>query len=148
MSTFRENPNDDRIGYLLKVAQNALRVQMDEALRPLGITAPQYAVLAAIERVPGLSSAALARAAFVTAQTMQGIVVNLELQGLLSRTADPAHGRIRRAALTGEGRRTVDAAHRLVDAVERRMLDGLDREGMGALAAMLARCAANLGAGP
>ncbi len=147
MSTPRAAPIDDRIGYLLKVAQNALRVQMDEAMRPLGITAPQYAVLTAIEREPGISSATLARAAFVTPQTMQGIVANLERQGLLARSADPTHGRILRAALTDDGRRAVAAAHQRVDAVERRMLEGLDEGQTAALAATLARCAANLGAG-
>jgi len=141
-------PAGHRVGYLLKVAQNALRTRMDDAMRPLGITAPQYAVLTAIEAAPGISNAALARAAFVTPQTMQGIVANLERDGLLARTADPAHGRILRATLTADGRRTVAAAHRLADAAEGAMLEGLDDGQAAALAAMLKRCAANLGAGP
>ena len=36
-----------RVGYALKRAQHALRTRMDEALRPLGLTAPQYAVTGA-----------------------------------------------------------------------------------------------------
>jgi DNA-binding MarR family transcriptional regulator len=60
-----------RLGYALKRAQHALRVSMDEVLRPLGLTTPQYAVLCAIEADPGISNASLARAAFVTAQTMR-----------------------------------------------------------------------------
>ena len=38
----------ERVGHRLKQAQNALRTRMDAALRPLGITSPQYAVLAGI----------------------------------------------------------------------------------------------------
>lgn len=56
---------------------------MDEALRSLGLTAPQYAVLSAVELEAGISNARLARAAFVTPQTVQGILANLERQGLL-----------------------------------------------------------------
>ncbi len=73
---------------------------MDEALRPIMLTTPQYAVLCAVEAEAGLSNARLARAAFVTAQTMQGVLVNLERDGLLERRPDPAHGRILRSELT------------------------------------------------
>jgi hypothetical protein len=32
-----------RFGYVLKRAQHALRISLDNALRPLGLTTPQYA---------------------------------------------------------------------------------------------------------
>jgi DNA-binding MarR family transcriptional regulator len=105
-------------GYALKRAQHALRTAMDSALRPLGLTAPQYAVLTAIELDPGVSSAALARAAFVTAQTMQGIVANLERAGLLQRRIDPLHGRILKSELTKEGAKTLREAHACVRKIE------------------------------
>jgi DNA-binding MarR family transcriptional regulator len=91
---------------------------MDRALRPLGLTAPQYAVLSALELDPGISSAALARAAFVTAQTMQGIVANLERAGLLKRSIDPSHGRTLRGELTKQGAKTLREAHAQVKQIE------------------------------
>ena len=134
----------ERPGYRLKLAQHALRTRMDAALRTLGITAPQYAVLSAIEQQPGLSNAALARAAFVTAQSMQGIVANLERGGLLARSQDPSHGRVLNTVLTAAGRRILARAHAAVGGVEAAMLQGLSRAETAALGDLLARCAANL----
>ena len=137
-------PMGKRLGYVLKRAQHALRIRMDEALLPLTLTTPQYSVLSAVELAPGISNATLARAAFVTAQTMQGIVANLERMGLLQRTADPGHGRIRRGELTKRGREVLARAHRLVAAVESRMLSGLSAKDSATLATLLEGCAENL----
>jgi DNA-binding MarR family transcriptional regulator len=133
-----------RLGYLLKRAQHALRTRMDEALNPLALTTPQYSALSAVELNPGISNAALARAAFVTAQTMQGIVTNLERAGLLRRKADPEHGRIQRGELTARGRAALRKAHLLVAGVERKMTDGINGGEVKFLASVLARCADNL----
>ena len=115
-------PMAKRFGYAIKRAQHALRTRMDQALRPLRLTAPQYAVLAAVELDAGISNASLARAAFVTPQTMQGVLANLEREDLLARTADPAHGRILRAGLTGRGRKALAQAHRIVNEIEGAMI--------------------------
>jgi len=137
---------DGRVGYVLKRAQHAFRTRMDAALRPFGLTAPQYAVLTAVARHPGISNAALARAAFVTAQSMQGIVANLERDGLIRRTADPDHGRIRRSTLTDRGRQVLHGAHAAVDRIETAMTAGLSDAEAARLATLLARCADNLAA--
>ena len=137
-------PMGKRLGYVLKRAQHALRIRMDEALLPLALTTPQYSVLSAVELTPGISNAALARAAFVTAQTMQGIVANLERTGLLQRRADPGHGRIRRGELTARGREVLARAHQLVAAVESRMEASLSEKESATLATLLERCAENL----
>ena len=137
-------PMGKRLGYVLKRAQHALRIRMDEALLPLALTTPQYSVLSAVELAPGISNATLARAAFVTAQTMQGIVANLERMGLLQRTEDPEHRRIRRGELTKRGHEVLAHAHQLVTAVESRMLSNLSEKESATLAALLECCAENL----
>ena len=133
-----------RVGYRLKLAQNALRIAMDEALREAGITAPQYAVLSAVDLDPGISNATLARAAFVTPQTMQGIIANLERAGMLQRASDPDHGRVKRASLTARGRSALATAHRSVAVVENLMLSGLSGEEAEILGSLLERAAQNL----
>jgi DNA-binding MarR family transcriptional regulator len=138
------NPMAKRLGYCIKRAQAALRASMDQAMRPLGLTTPQYAVLSAIELHPGISNAALARAAFVTAQTMQGIVTNLEKAGLLVRGPDPSHGRILKGQLTARGQRVLTKAHDLIANVERTMLDGVPSVEAEKMASLLIRCADNL----
>ena len=131
----------DRFGYLLKVAQHALRTAMDDALRPFGITTPQYAVLSALDREPGMSNADLARAAHVTAQSMQGIVANMERDKLVVRSTDPAPKRILRTELTAGGRRTLARADAAVAHIEETMLKGLDTKQRAELNRMLKHCA-------
>lgn len=135
-----------RLGYALKRAQHALRVSMDEALRPLELTTPQYAVLCAVEAEAGLSNARLARAAFVTAQAMQGVLANLERDGFLERRPDPNHGRVLRSDLTSRGRRVLAQAHAAVRVVEDRMVASFGRAAAARLALSLSKCADDLGA--
>lgn len=137
-------PVAKRLGYALKRAQHALRVSMDEALRPLTLTTPQYAVLSAVEAEPGLSNARLARAAFVTPQSMQGILANLERGGLLERRPDPHHGRVLRTELTTAGRGALSRAHRAVHVVEERMVAAFGSDAADRVAAQLSRCADEL----
>lgn len=115
----------DRIGYHLKRMHQVYCATIDAALRELSLTTAQYAALGALETAPGISSAALARACFVTPQTMIEIVQSLCASGLMERTAHPAHGRILQLNLTPLGRTRLRQAHQLVDTVEERMVSGL-----------------------
>lgn len=142
-----ENGLGSSVGYQLKRVQHALRLRMDEVLREVGLTTPQYAVLSVLEDSPGLSGAALARRSFVTPQTMNMIVAKLEDAGLIARSPHPEHGRVLQAYLTGEGRMLVSGAHEVVGAVEERMLGGLNSEERVRLAETLDGCADSLAAG-
>ena len=133
-----------RLGYAMKRAQHALRLCMDHALRSTGLTAPQYAILCAVEAEAGLSNARLARAAFVTPQTMQGMLANLERHGVLARRLDPANARILQTALTPHGRRILADAHRSVATVEEVLLEALGRDEADRLALSLTTCAHRL----
>lgn len=133
-----------RLGYALKRAQHALRICMDEALWPLALTTPQYAVLCALEAEAGMSNARLSRAAFVTAQTMQGVLANLERDGLLTRSRDPAGGRVLRCELTRRGRTVLARAHRVVRGVEDRMVASFGERAALELTAALSKCAEDL----
>src|SRR5919204_154925 len=85
---------------------------MDAALRHLGITTPQYAVLTFLDESPGLSAAQLARRAFVTPQTMQRIVANLQAAGLIERDPHPELGRVLEVRLSDRGRGVLMECHR------------------------------------
>src|SRR3954453_21484149 len=112
----------DRVGYQLKRAQQALRTAMDEGLRAQGITTPQYATLTALDADEPLSGAELARRCFVTAQTMNAILVGLERARLVERAAHAEHGRVIEARLTKRGRAKLKDAHKTVFGIEERML--------------------------
>jgi DNA-binding MarR family transcriptional regulator len=134
----------DWIGYNLKITQHRLRQRLDAELAQLGITAAQNAVLLAVAGNTRISNAELARAAFVTPQTMQAILVNLERAGLIVRSPHPQHGRVIMTELTTAGKRAVADGAKAADAVERRMLSRLSTEEARLLCELLKRCAAAL----
>ena len=139
---------DQSVGYALKQAAAALRAGMDVALRPLGLTVPQYACLELLGQRPGLSGAALARGAFVTRQSMNEVLRGLSERGLLDRPAAARRGRSLPTELTPEGRHELEAASRAVRAVERQMLDSLAPEDRVRLRRSLALCTAALADSP
>lgn len=111
----------DTVGFALKQAQHALRTRLDAELREIGLTMPQYAVLACLQGQAGASNATLARRAFVTPQTMQAILVVLERSGFIERTAHPEHGRVLKTELTASGRAILGRASRIVADAEARV---------------------------
>ena len=116
---------DGHSGYLLRQAWYAFRNAMDAALRDVGLSGPQYAVLSVLARDPGMSGADLARACNTTPQAMNGVVATLERGSLVTRRAHPEHGRILQAFLTDEGRRRLERATPLVRGVEQVLEGGL-----------------------
>jgi DNA-binding MarR family transcriptional regulator len=130
----------EAIGYLLKNAQHSLRTAMDAALRSLGVTTPQYAVLTFLAEAPGLSSAQLARRAFVTPQTMNRIVANLEVAGLVERDPHPELGRVLETSLTNRGRRLLAECQQRIDEVEAHMVADLTPAERRQLAHLLECC--------
>lgn len=133
-----------RVGYQMKRAQHALRLRMDGALRPVGITTPWYAALSVLEEEPGVSGAALARRCFVTPQTMNVILAKLEGADLVERRPPPEQGRVLRTYLTERGEGRVARAHGIVEAIEEQMLAGLDANERLKLAEALRGCADSL----
>jgi DNA-binding MarR family transcriptional regulator len=138
----------ERPGWLLKRAQDALHAAMTTALQAHGATLPEYAVLTALAEQPGMSNADLARRTFVTPQTMNQVLRELEHRGWVSRRPHPEHGRILQAELTADGRQVLGGCQQAVDAVEERMLAGLDQAGRRQLVAGLKSCIAGLSAVP
>jgi len=133
-----------QIGYAVKQAQSLLHLRMEEALRPVQLTVSQYSCLHRLRREPGISAAALARATFVTRQSMNAMLQQLIDRGLVARPSRPEAGRALPSLLTDAGAEVLDAAQGLVDSVEQRMLGGLPERDRAALAHGLAECIAAL----
>ncbi|MBT0768445.1 MarR family transcriptional regulator [Kineosporia sp. J2-2] len=113
------------LGYLLKEASSALRVAMEEVLRPLGMNVTRYSCLELLAQRPGLSNSELARGAFVTRQSMNVLLQTLEREGLVTRPAQAPVGKALPTRLTPAGRRALEQASAAVRSVEVRMLGGL-----------------------
>lgn len=132
------------VGYVLKQAATALRAGMDDVLRPLELSVPQYACLELLGERPGLSNAELARGAFVTRQSMNGVLRGLQERGLVTRPSTAPHGRALPSQLTAAGHRKLTTARTAVRAVEQRMLAHLGAPEQRRLRNDLAKCVAAL----
>lgn len=115
------------LGYLLKEASSALRVAMEAVLRPLGMTVTHYSCLELLAQRPGLSNSELARGAFVTRQSMNVLLQNLERDGYVTRASEATVGKVLPTRLTPRGRRSLEKASTAVRSVELRMLSGLSQ---------------------
>jgi DNA-binding MarR family transcriptional regulator len=113
---------------------------MAAALREHDATVGQYALLTALDEEPGLSNADLARRAFVTPQTMNQLLRELEHKQWVTRRPHPVHGRILQADLTYQGQAALRSCHQAIDAIEEQMLAGLSPAQRQQLATALRAC--------
>ena len=132
------------LGYQLKHVQAALRTRMDEALRPLGLSAPQYLCLELLSRTPGASTSDLAREAFVTRQTMSTLLRALVDRGLAQRAAQAPSGRALPLQLTPKGWSLLKEASRVTVEIERVMISPLSESQLRAVQEALSACIAAL----
>jgi DNA-binding MarR family transcriptional regulator len=119
---------DGYLGYLLRQASVSLRTAMDRALADQGLTTPQFSVLTMIAAYPGASGADLARLTFLTPQTINVIVRNLERDGAIAKTAHATHGRILRLSATPKGQALLKRCRGRVAEVEAELAGMLSRD--------------------
>ena len=101
---------------------------------PRTLFAPfSYVVLTLLAETPGLPNAELARKAFVTPQSMNEILQQLEASALVERQPNPSNARILNAQLTQTGERKWQSVNDDVLELEERLLLGLTRDEVRAL---------------
>jgi MarR family transcriptional regulator, organic hydroperoxide resistance regulator len=120
------------------------RGQMDELLRPEGVTTAQLVMLKAIRNEPEASGANLARACYVTAQSAQALLKSLEVGGWIVRSKDRVNERILIARLTPIGEELLETAEKLVRAIEKKLWRGIPEGDVESMNKTLEQCLANL----
>lgn len=98
---------------------------MEEVLEEHSLPLPEHTALAMLRRNGALSSAELARKAFVTPQAMGQIIASIERRGLIQRRPDPNHGRRMLAELTPAGLALVNESLETLTSVEQHFLTPL-----------------------
>ncbi|MBC7303047.1 MAG: MarR family transcriptional regulator [Nocardia sp.] len=131
----------DRLGSYIKRAEQALIATKTAALKPAGLTVPQYSALLHLDENPGISAAALARLAGVTPPTMNTVLTNLQERGLVDRTPHEWHKNVLETRLTEAGRSVVADADARAIAVERALADRFTEAESAALREFLTRSA-------
>jgi len=139
---------EPRISYVIARLERAVRAQINERLRPHGLTTLQYTTLSVLgSRGQPLSNAQLARRAYMTPQAMIEVLNALEGKGLIRRDAHPNHRRVYPASLTEDGRRVLAVCDTAVEEMEEEMLAWLDPSQRKLLAEWLKGCVRALHAG-
>ncbi|HVK24375.1 MAG TPA: MarR family transcriptional regulator [Actinokineospora sp.] len=137
-------PLTDRLSGDIKRVEADLMLARSAAVKPFGLTVPQFAALLWLEDSPGVSPAELARRCRVTPQTMTTILRNLRTLGHVERTPHPFHRSMLQTRLTESGARTVAEADARAAAVEQRLAAEFTDEERDQLRALLARCSSAL----
>ena len=130
-----------RVSYLVFRLERRIRARLDEVLARHGITTTEYMALSELRLRDGLSSAQLARIAFVTPQAMSLVVRDLEKRGLIRRTPDSGQPRVLLTSLTRSGSAALGRCDRALDGIEDTMLAEVDDAARKALAESLTECA-------
>lgn len=99
-----DESNSPSLLYAIKQVEQVVRARLDAVLRPHGVTALQYTALTVLQRRDGMSSAELARNAFVKPQSMADLVSALESRKLVARVKDSVDRKRVNVVLTDEGR--------------------------------------------
>ncbi|MFI6167424.1 MarR family winged helix-turn-helix transcriptional regulator [Nocardia sp. NPDC051052] len=133
--------SSERLGSYVKRAEQALQTAKHAALKPAGVTVPQYAALLFLDENPGISAAALARLCGVTPPTMNTVLTNLQDRGLIERTPHAWHKNILETRLTEAGAVVMKDADARAVRVERAVAAGFTDAERVTLQELLARCA-------
>jgi len=122
------------VGLALKRAQHELRLAINVELATVGTTISQLNVLRGLAQHPGISSAQLARLAFLTPQTLGQQVIQLEERGLVERRR--GSGRRIQLFLTSTGAALLERGLERTRDVDAKVLGEFDDAELGHLLAV------------
>jgi DNA-binding MarR family transcriptional regulator len=117
-------------------------------LRAYELSGPHVVALMTLAHESGLSNAQLARRCFVTPQSMNEVVLELERRKLLTREPDSANQRILRAHLTPSGQKVIDDWEERIAALEETLFQGFSEQEVRRFRRAIARCTHNMGLPP
>jgi MarR family transcriptional regulator, organic hydroperoxide resistance regulator len=133
-----------RAAQMMKRILIHFRSQMDEKLRPQGVTTAQLQVLKVIRDEPGGSGAQLARACYVTPQSAQALLKSLEDGGWITRTKNRGNDRILAVRLTSDGKKLLLTAEKAAKVIEGKLWQDVAESSIKALNGVLEQCLTNL----
>jgi DNA-binding MarR family transcriptional regulator len=114
-------PFDDWIGFRLRMAQIASFQSFARHTQSVGLSPGRFAALILIDRNPGISQTALARAIGSDKSTLTPVLDNLVKRGLISRIRTRSDRRLYELSLTDEGRAVVRAMQECAQRHEREL---------------------------
>jgi DNA-binding MarR family transcriptional regulator len=134
-------PLDDRLGFWLRLAQQAAFEAFHRTMAPLGLTPGRLGALLLLDAQPGMRQSALAEALRVKPSNLAVMLDGLEADGLILRAEDVQNRRANLLRLTPSGRALLKRARAQEALVEAELAAGMDQAERDRLLAALRRIA-------
>lgn len=127
------------IGRLMKMGYITLRKDVEEMLKPLGLSHTQWSALRIIRQFPGITSSQIEPILMIERPSVTSLMNGLEKKGLIIRKEHPEDGRFKLIYLTEEGLRTAEETERFATDVENKVKEGLSPEEFDSLKKLLVK---------
>ena len=114
------------LSYMIARVDRIISKLLNEALKPLEITLPQFTALSVLATKGNLSNAKLAQRSFIKPQSTNKILQDLSSNGWISKVSDPSHGRRILVNVTQNGLVKLKECQDVVQNIEKMMLQGVD----------------------
>ena len=134
----------DHLGYYISDLGRLIRKRFDNAVRPTGITGPQWRVLITVKRNPGINQGQIAERLEVEPITTCRMVDRLEQAGLLERRRDPTDRRAWNIYLTDAAKPMLEELQGIAQPILEQATAGLTGQEIATLAGLIERLRTNL----
>lgn len=136
--------DDDVVGSMLHDVAHLIRLKVDDALKPFGLTRVAWLAIGIIAEHDKLTQSELAEYLELGAAATGKLVDRLEERGVVARAADPSDRRTNLLSVTAEAERLMKQLEPIGAAIREDILQDLDAEEREQLADMLIRIKARL----
>jgi DNA-binding MarR family transcriptional regulator len=116
----------DNIGFHIRIVQMRIFREFYRVFEGSGVTPGMHTVLAIIRDNPGMRQRTLAELLMVREPNMTRMIQGLQASGLISRDIDKTDRRAFHLVLTDKGRGLMQSVQNRLDALESKLLGGLD----------------------
>lgn len=127
------------VGRLVKTSFITLRREIEQLLRPTGLTHTQWSALGIILHFPGIMPSQLEQILMIERPSVTSLMNGLENKGLIVRKSSPKDGRYKQIYLTDAGRQLAEETQHLAVVVEDRVKQGMTEEEFETLKALLVK---------
>lgn len=129
--------NNGPIGRLIKTSYITLRREVEELLRPLGLTHTQWSALSVIRHYPGITPSQLEPILMIERPSVTSLMNGLESKGFIFRKDHPSDGRSKQIYLTGAGLKMAEDTQHFTAVLEERVQAGMTAAEFDTLRALL-----------
>lgn len=113
------------IGRLVKTGYITLRREVEELLKPLGLTHPQWSALSIIRHVPGITPSQLEPILMIERPSVTSLLNGLESKAFIIRKDHPLDGRSKQIYLTDTGLKMAEDTQHFTTVLDERVRAGL-----------------------